>query len=98
MLQFLQYKQFGQHLLPEGWLIVMVGNPPQYNRSVREFDVATLDRLKVMELEQDYDTWRQYAITHDMHRAVIAYLDAKKDDFYKISVSIKEKIYVTTRG
>ena len=98
MLQFLQYKQFGQHLLPEGWLIVTAGNPPQYNRSVREFDVATLDRLKVMEVEQDYDTWRQYAVTHDMHRAVIAYLDAKKDDFYKISVSVKEKIYVTTRG
>ena len=38
MLQFLQYKTFGQHRLPEGWIIVTAGNPPEYNRSAREFD------------------------------------------------------------
>ena len=28
MLQFLQYKTFGSHRLPEGWVIVAAGNPP----------------------------------------------------------------------
>ncbi|MBO4882330.1 MAG: AAA family ATPase, partial [Lachnospiraceae bacterium] len=51
MLQFLQYKTFGRHSLPEGWVIVTAGNPPEYNRSVREFDVATLDRMKVITVE-----------------------------------------------
>ena len=50
MLQFLQYKTFGNHPIPAGWVIVTAGNPPQYNKSVREFDVATLDRLKKMEV------------------------------------------------
>ena len=45
MLQFLQYKVFGRHQVPEGWVIVTAGNPPEYNKSVREFDVVTLDRL-----------------------------------------------------
>ena len=48
MLQFLQYKVFGQHRVPEGWIIVTAGNPPEYNNSVREFDIVTMDRLKVM--------------------------------------------------
>ena len=39
MLQFLQYKTFGNHAIPEGWIIVAAGNPPEYNKSVREFDV-----------------------------------------------------------
>lgn len=43
MLQFLQCKTFGNHRIPDGWLIVTAGNPPEYNKSVREFDIATLD-------------------------------------------------------
>ena len=46
MLQFLQCKTFGTHKIPEGWIIVAAGNPPEYNKSVREFDVVTLDRIK----------------------------------------------------
>ena len=29
MLQFLQYKTFGRHKIPEGWVIVTAGNPPE---------------------------------------------------------------------
>ena len=46
MLQFLQCKTFGNHEIPEGWVIVAAGNPPEYNKSVRDFDVVTLDRVK----------------------------------------------------
>ena len=44
MLQFLQCKTFGTHQVPPGWIIVAAGNPPEYNKSVREFDLVTLDR------------------------------------------------------
>ena len=36
MLQFLQYKVFGRHRVPDGWVVVTAGNPPEYNNSVRE--------------------------------------------------------------
>ena len=45
MLQFLQCKTFGTHKIPEGWIIVAAGNPPEYNKSVREFDVVTRSSL-----------------------------------------------------
>ena len=35
MLQFLQKKNFGSHKIPHGWIIVAAGNPPEYNKSVR---------------------------------------------------------------
>ena len=28
MLQFLQYKVFGRHRVPDGWIVVTAGNPP----------------------------------------------------------------------
>ena len=35
MLQFLQCKTFGNQAVPEGWVIVAAGNPPEDNKSVR---------------------------------------------------------------
>ncbi len=98
MLQFLQYKTFGRHSVPEGWVIVTAGNPPEYNRSVREFDVATLDRLKVISVDPDLKIWREYAYGRNIHGAVLGYLDVKKDDFYVMEMSPQGRSYVTARG
>ncbi len=98
MLQFLQYKTFGRHAVPEGWVIVTAGNPPEYNRSVREFDIATLDRLKVISVDPDQSAWREYAYARNIHGAVMGYLDIKKDDFYVMEMSPEGRAYVTARG
>ncbi len=98
MLQFLQYKVFGRHKVPEGWVIVTAGNPPEYNKSVREFDVATLDRLKLLEVEPDYRVWREYAVARGIHSAVTGYLDLKKEHFYWMETTAKGRSYVTARG
>ena len=98
MLQFLQYKTFGAHKVPEGWIVVTAGNPPEYNRSVREFDVVTYDRLKRIDVEPDYSAWKEYALKRGVHPAVLTYLDAKKDHFYKVESDVDGKRFVTARG
>lgn len=98
MLQFLQYKVFGRHTVPEGWVIVTAGNPPEYNKSVREFDVATLDRLRVMEIEPDFAVWKEYAQEKGVHSAVINFLELKKEYFYAVETTVKGRNYVTARG
>lgn len=98
MLQFLQYKVFGRHQVPEGWVIVTAGNPPEYNKSVREFDVVTMDRLKIMEVEADYRTWKEYALERHLHSAVLNFLDLKKEYFYHMEITARGRSYVTARG
>lgn len=98
MLQFLQYKTFGKHQIPQGWVVATAGNPPQFNRSVREFDIVTMDRMKVLEVEADYDTWRGYGVNKGLHSAILTYLDIKKNDFYVIENTVDGKSYVTARG
>ena len=98
MLQFLQYKTFGNHPVPKGWVIVTAGNPPQYNKSVREFDVATLDRVKKMEVEPDFSVWKEYAKRNGVHPAVITYLEVKPSQFYVVESTIDGKAFVTARG
>ena len=98
MLQFLQYKTFGKHKSPQGWVVATAGNPPQFNRSVREFDIVTMDRMKVLEVEADYETWRKYGINKGIHGSILTYLDIKKGDFYCIENTVDGKSYVTARG
>ncbi|MDO5154513.1 MAG: AAA family ATPase [Eubacteriales bacterium] len=98
MLQFLQYKVFGKHKVPEGWVIVTAGNPPEYNKSVREFDVVTMDRLKVLEVEADYATWKIYAKEKGIHTAIMNFLELKKEYFYHMETTVKGRSYVTARG
>ncbi|MDD6351014.1 MAG: AAA family ATPase [Lachnospiraceae bacterium] len=98
MLQFLQYKTFGTHRVPEGWAIVTAGNPPEYNRSVREFDVVTLDRLRLLEITPDFEAWKYYAEKRGIHKAILTYLEIRQDDFYHMENTAREKRYVTARG
>lgn len=98
MLQFLQCKTFGNQALPEGWLIVAAGNPPEYNKSVRDFDVVTLDRVKRIDVEEDYGVWKEYARRKNLHGAIRSYLDIKKDNFYRIENTADGLQFATARG
>ncbi|MBE6800150.1 MAG: AAA family ATPase [Ruminococcaceae bacterium] len=98
MLRFLQYKTFGSHEVPKGWIVVTAGNPPEYNKSVREYDIATLDRIKKIDVEASYDVWKEYAINNNVHPAILAFLDIKKNCFYSIENTPAGKKFVTARG
>lgn len=98
MLQFLQYKTFGKHQVPKGWIVVTAGNPPEYNNSVRELDIVTWDRLKRVDIEPDYAVWKEYAVNIGVHPAITTYLDIKKNDFYKVESTADGKTFVTARG
>lgn len=98
MLQFLQYKVFGRHRVPDGWVVVTAGNPPEYNNSVREFDIVTWDRLKRVDVEPDFDVWKEYAYKTGVHAAVLTYLEIRKTDFYSIESTVDGKRFVTARG
>ena len=98
MLQFLQCKTFGNQRLPEGWLITAAGNPPEYNRSVRDFDVVTLDRVKRIDVTEDFTVWKEYARGRGVHGAVVSYLDIKKDNFYRVETGADGLEFATARG
>lgn len=98
MLLFLQYKRFGNQAVPEGWVVVTAGNPPQYNKSVKEFDVATMDRLKMLDIEASFTVWKEYAYNAGIHPAILAFLENNQKWFYKISSKVDGKQYITARG
>lgn len=98
MLQFLQCKTFGNQKVPEGWIIVAAGNPPEFNRSVREFDMVTYDRLRMINIDADLEVWREYAREREIHNAILSYLDIRPQNFYSVMADVDGLKFVTARG
>ena len=98
ILQMLQNKTFGVHALPEGWMIAAAGNPPRYNQSARSFDMATLDRVRRIDLEPSLAVWQDYAAAHGVHPAVLAYLRLHPEHFFICDAQRAAGSFVTARG
>lgn len=98
MLQFLQCKTFGNQAVPEGWIIAAAGNPPEYNKSVRDFDMVTLDRVRCMNIEADLGVWKEYAREKRLNSAILSYLELRPKNFYRVEPDVDGLQFVTARG
>ena len=98
MLQFLQCKTFGNQAVPEGWIIAAAGNPPEYNKSVRDFDMVTLDRVRCMNIEADLGVWKEYAREKRLNSAILSYLELRQKNFYRVEADVDGLQFVTARG
>lgn len=98
MLAFLQTKNIGLHHLPEGWVIVLCGNPVQYNRSARKFDSAVLDRIRKIEIQFDAKCFVDYGRQKGLHETILSYLELHPEHAYRCSEQGGEKELVTCRG
>lgn len=84
LLSFLQSKTLGNAKLPDGWIIVLCGNPPRsiYNKNARSWDAVLLDRLRVINIKTDHQEYLKYAREHAFHSAVQYYLTLNPKDAY----------------
>lgn len=98
MLQLLQDKSFGPHAIPDRWMLVLAGNPTEYNRAASDLDPVTADRLRLLHIQPDYPAWRAYAKAHGIHPVVLSYLDNQRDHFYLCRRDEAGSALVTARG
>ena len=98
MLGFLQTKNIGVHTLPEGWIIVLCGNPPEYNRTARKFDCAVLDRIRKITIEFDVKAFIAYGKEIGLEKIILDYLEVQPNHAYRCAEHGGEKELVTCRG
>jgi len=98
MLELLQNKKFGPHNIPEGWILVSAGNPIEYNKSAKEFDMVTLDRVRKFDVDTNYETWKKYAYSKLFSGAVIYYLQLRPQYLFYVENSVDGLCFSTPRG
>jgi len=96
MLQLFQNKTLGQSKIPDGWVLVMAGNPPEYNKSVKRFDAVTRDRLRIINVIPDAKAWLAYAEDKSLNSAVVSYISSNEDKIYCFDSAAMQ--VVTPRG
>lgn len=100
LLSFLQSKVLGNSELPEGWVILLAGNPPYsiYNRNARAWDGALMDRLRVIDLELDNKGFLNYMFARNFHPVIQLYLLTHEENMYVCKEKEKEVEMVTYRS
>lgn len=98
MLAFLQNKCIGNHYLPEGWVLILCSNPPEYNETARVFGAAVMDRVRIMNVKYSKQDFLLYAKQSGMHPVVIGYIENNDRNVYVCDQTENEQIVVTTRG
>ena len=98
MLDLLQNKKFGPHRIPDGWVLVAAGNPPEFNSSARELDIATLDRVRLINVEPDAKVWIRYAMSAGIHPAITYYLQTKPQNLLSMENTPSGPEFVTPRA
>lgn len=98
MLDLLINKKFGPHKIPPGWILVSAGNPPEFNDYARNFDVVTLDRLRVLSVEANFESWLDYATNMNVHPLVISFLSLKQNYLFYVNKELTGYEYMTPRG
>lgn len=84
LLSFLQSKTLGNAKLPDGWIIVLCGNPPRsiYNKNARNWDAVLLDRLRIINIKIDNEEYLKYISKRGFHLSVQYYLSLHPEDTY----------------
>jgi len=98
MLAMLQTRNIGQYKIPEGWNLVLCGNPPEYNKSARSFDAVILDRVRRMKLQMETKEFLKYAEKQKMHPLILKYLGLNKYNTYQCQNTGTREDVVTCRG
>ncbi|MDO4530969.1 MAG: hypothetical protein Q4C06_03220, partial [Bacillota bacterium] len=97
-LQLLQEKVFGRHSIPDGWLLVLTGNPAEYHRGAMEMDAVTADRVRLLWIEPDYAVWKEYMEEKGLDQGVLSYLDSHRKHFYSKREGLRGRYIVTPRA
>lgn len=98
MLAFLPTRNIGLYHLPDGWSLVLCGNPVEYNASAKRFTPAIMDRVRRLEILPDAEDFLTYAEAKGFHRLVVDYLKLNPQNIYKVTNSRERAETVTTRG
>ena len=72
-------RRLGEYHLPDKWLVIACGNGPEDGGDFRGIEPAFLSRGFCWRVEENLRVWKEWALNHDVHPAVIAYLSFRPE-------------------
>jgi hypothetical protein len=75
-LQFILDRRCGPHKLGDGWWIVACGNKSSHKAHVNPLSAPLRNRFVILEMQPDFNQWRNWAIGNDIHENVLGFMSS----------------------
>ena len=72
--QMVNERRNGEHLIPEGWTIILAGNPLAAKAGTNPMPSHLKDRLIHLDIETDHEGFREYALANDFDAMITSYI------------------------
>lgn len=97
--QLILDRRVGQYHLPEGTIVIALGNREEDNGVYVEMAGPLADRFEIHFIDVDFDAWkRDFAIKNKIHPYVIKYLTQKPSSLHTQKADSDEMIFATPRS
>jgi MoxR-like ATPase len=72
--QLILDRQVGNYSVPDQWFIWAAGNRKEDMAAVYDMPAPLANRFLHLDVEPDFDSFKQYALSHEIHERIIAFL------------------------
>jgi hypothetical protein len=91
-------KRFGDHRLPEGWLVVSASNRLEDRAGVNRPPTHLVNRERTIQLQSDVQSWAVWAEGQGLHPMLVAFAKSRPGVVFPDSVPKTEGAFCTARS
>jgi len=88
----------GEHRLPDNCIVVAAGNRTTDKSVAYKMPKALANRLLHIEIVEDFESWREWAVTSGIHDKVLGYLAYKRDALMRFDAGSEALAFATPRS
>lgn len=80
--QLLNERRLGDYVLPDGWLVVCLGNGEDDGGDFQGMEANFINRCSLFNVIPDVDAWKTWALSHNVNYLVTAYISWRPSDLH----------------
>lgn len=80
--QLLNERRLGEYVLPDGWLVVCLGNGEEDGGDYQGMEGNFANRCSVFNVVPNLESWKNWAMKHNINELVTAYVTFKPQDLH----------------
>lgn len=96
--QLILNRRIGQYVLPDNVSIIAAGNRETDKGVTYKMPAPLANRFVHFEMRVDFDSWLNWAITHDVDSNVVGYLSEHKTDLFDFEPTSSSRAFATPRS
>ncbi|MBO5387319.1 MAG: hypothetical protein J6A59_04170 [Lachnospiraceae bacterium] len=97
--QLLQERRLGEYKLPDGWMVVCLGNGEEDGGDYQGMEGNFANRCSVFNVVPDVESWKLWAMKHNINELVAAYVSFKPNDLHSYNTNNEtEMLFASPRS